>query len=140
MLVASKQKHLPNTSLNGYLSASVVLGRVLRGLDTKGVVFRQSVIMNIVFNVLLYGHLQRLGPRDGPSYVTLARSCTCIPDTTIKSRVRILQSSISLPKRHECNHHSLTHSGTVALAPEPPCPPRGSVLPTRREQRSTPFT
>ena len=40
--------------------------RVLRGLDTKGVVFRQSVKMDVFLNVFLYAHLQRLGPRDGP--------------------------------------------------------------------------
>ena len=39
--------------------------------ETKDVLFRQSVIKEVIFNVTNRLHMQRLGPHDGPSDVTL---------------------------------------------------------------------
>ena len=51
---------------------------------------------DVFLNVSDHVHLQRLGPHDGPSYVTLARSCTYISDTAVTSRVYILLTTVHM--------------------------------------------
>ena len=67
---------------------------VSHGPDAKGLVFRQYVKAGVFINILDHVHVQRLGPHNGPSYVSLARSCKCISDATIPSRVYILLRTV----------------------------------------------
>ena len=62
---------------------------------------------DVFLNVSDHVHLQRLGPHDRPSYVTLARSCTYISDTAFTSRVYILLTTV----------HMTIHMTTTTVSP-----------------------
>jgi len=65
--------------------------------------------------------VQRLGPHNGPSYVSLARSCKCISDATIPSRVYILLRTV--------------HTTTTTVSP----PERAETFRSRRSRAGPSF-